>query len=205
MFLILTAPKKNRDGPLSKSLYVCPNTRPIEIKKKKKITITTQHSYKKKEMPPTIHQLTQAERMSFCASFRSDGLGPFLSSNFFPQIFLFFSPRKTRKAGQTGNVSKICKFNRGQNILEGFAFQHLEEKIGKYGNTKNARKKYLEISTKSPSIRTALTLCFINSTPVASTHLRLLEPNLASVSFRHSLQRDVPHAEGFHHPRAGVS
>ena len=33
----------------------------------------------------------------------------------FPRIFLF-CPRKTGKAGKTGNISKVWKFNRGKNI-----------------------------------------------------------------------------------------
>ena len=42
-------------------------------------------------------------------------LGPFLSSNFSTKFPLFF-PRKTGKAGKTGNISKVWKFNRGKNI-----------------------------------------------------------------------------------------
>ena len=65
----------------------------------------------------------------FCLSYRA--------TFFFFQIFLFFFPRKTGKAAKTGNFSKAWKFNRGQ----GFAFQYLEKKKGKYGTTKYAGGK----------------------------------------------------------------
>ena len=72
------------------------------------------------------------------ASYFVQDLRAVLIEQLFFQIFLFFFSRKT---GKTGNISKVWKNNRGQNILEGFAFQYLETKFGKYGNIKNCAKK----------------------------------------------------------------
>ena len=63
----------------------------------------------------------------------------------FPQIFLFFFPRKTGKAGKGGNISKIWKFNQRAKYMEGFAFQYLEIKFGNMEKKRIARKKNLEI------------------------------------------------------------
>ena len=81
-------------------------------------------------------------------------VGPSTSRLFF-QISLSFFPRETGKAGKTGNISKIWKFNRGQNIWKASHF-NIWKKKGQHGNTKKkCAKKYLEIWTESPSIRTA--------------------------------------------------
>ena len=84
-------------------------------------------------------------------------LGSFLSSNFPPTFPLFFR-RKTGKAEKQEKQETFPKFG---NLTEGKIFGRLhiailEAKIEKYGIQKIARKKYLEIYTKSSSIRTAL-------------------------------------------------
>ena len=43
-------------------------------------------------------------------------LGGVLIELFSPPRFSSFFSRKTGKAGQTGNNSKLCKFNGGQNV-----------------------------------------------------------------------------------------
>ena len=72
---------------------------------------------------------------------------------FFPN-FLFFFQEKQETFPKL-NISKVWKFNRGQNIWKASHSNFWGKKIGKYGNTEIARKKNLEIWTKSPSIRTA--------------------------------------------------
>ena len=66
-------------------------------------------------------------------------LGPFLSSNFFPQIFLFFCQEKQEKQEafpMFGNVTEGKIFGRLRIPMFG-------KKKGKYGNTKNCAKKKL--------------------------------------------------------------
>ena len=90
---------------------------------------------------------------------RKSGLGPFLIEQLLPSFSSFYPPRKAsannflQVAGligrdwKTGNISKVWKFNRGQNL----------EKNGKIWKTKNCTRKDAEISTKSAWIRTART------------------------------------------------
>ena len=49
----------------------------------------------------------------------------------FPRIFLF-CPRKTGKAGKTGNISKVWKFNRGQSIWKASHCHILSHFFGKW-------------------------------------------------------------------------
>ena len=76
------------------------------------------------------------------------------------QIFLLFFPRKIGKAGKTGNISKVWKFNRGQNIWNASHSMYVcihgnkKWKIWKY---KKLRRKKCGNLGKSPSIKTVLT------------------------------------------------
>ena len=63
---------------------------------------------------------------------------------FFPNFPLFFK----KKTGKTGNISKVWKFNRGQNTWKASHSKYLEIYLYIYGNL-----------DKNPSIRTALTRC----------------------------------------------
>ena len=56
-----------------------------------------------------------------------------------PNFSSFFSKKngKSRKAGKTGNISKVWKFNRGQNIWKASHSNVWEKKMESFGNTKN--------------------------------------------------------------------
>ena len=81
---------------------------------------------------------------------RKSGLGPFLIEQLLPSFSSFYPPRKAsannflQVAGligrdwKTGNISKVWKFNRGQNL----------EKNGKYGRQKIAREKMRKFRQK---------------------------------------------------------
>ena len=81
-----------------------------------------------------------------------------------PKFSSFFFPRKTGKARKTGNISKIWKFNRGQNLKEGKIFWKASHsnfwetqlQNRKYGNTRKCAKKIYQVwkfRKKSPSIK----------------------------------------------------
>ena len=61
----------------------------------------------------------------------------------FPLFPLFF-PRKTGKAGKTGNISKVWEFNRGQSVWKASHSNIWMKKLENMKIQKIARKKQVE-------------------------------------------------------------